>query len=67
MLLKKIHLAKLEVSTESDSFIGDSQISHTCDINSDDLAIVLRKDKWSCPSMYRYIICRYVSSKHLSK
>jgi hypothetical protein len=60
---EQIQSPEPEVSTESDSSIGDF---HTSDTDLVDLPIALRKDKRSCPSIYRYPISQYVSTKHLS-
>jgi hypothetical protein len=63
MVQEQIQSPEPEVSTESDSSIGDS---HTSDTDLVDLPIALRKDKRSCPSIYRYPISQNVSTKHLS-
>ncbi|KAI5392762.1 hypothetical protein KIW84_060074 [Lathyrus oleraceus] len=66
LLQKQIQSPELEVSTENDSSSDDCAISDTCDTNPVDLPIALRKDKRSCPSLYRHPISQYVSTKHLS-
>ncbi|KAI5420152.1 hypothetical protein KIW84_044075 [Lathyrus oleraceus] len=66
LLQKQIQSPELEVSTENDSSSDDCAISDTCDTNPVDLSIALRKDKRSCPSLYRHPISQYVSTKHLS-
>ncbi|KAI5386466.1 hypothetical protein KIW84_072843 [Lathyrus oleraceus] len=66
LLQKQIQSPEPEVSTENDSSSDDCAISDTCDTNPVDLPIALRKDKRSCPSLYRHPISQYVSTKHLS-
>ncbi|KAI5444626.1 hypothetical protein KIW84_013047 [Lathyrus oleraceus] len=66
LLHKQIQSPESEVSTKNDSSSDDSVISDTCDTNPVDLPIALRKDKRSCPSLYRHPISQYVSTKHLS-
>ncbi|KAI5418314.1 hypothetical protein KIW84_042814 [Lathyrus oleraceus] len=66
LLQKQIQSPEPEVSTENDSSSDDCAISDTCDTNPVDLPIALRKDKRSCPSLYRHHISQYVSTKHLS-
>ncbi|KAI5416211.1 hypothetical protein KIW84_041307 [Lathyrus oleraceus] len=66
LLQKQIQSPESEVSTENDSSSDDCAISDTCDTNPVDLPIALRKDKRSCPSLYRHPISQYVSTKHLS-
>ncbi|KAI5388327.1 hypothetical protein KIW84_074134 [Lathyrus oleraceus] len=66
LLQKQIQSPEPEVSTENDSSSDDCAISDTCDTNPVDLPISLRKDKRSCPSLYRHPISQYVSTKHLS-
>ncbi|KAI5405319.1 hypothetical protein KIW84_052193 [Lathyrus oleraceus] len=66
LLQKQIQPPEPEVSTENDSSSDDCAISDTCDTNPVDLPIALRKDKRSCPSLYRHPISQYVSTKHLS-
>ncbi|KAI5384698.1 hypothetical protein KIW84_071636 [Lathyrus oleraceus] len=66
LLQKQIQSPEPEVSTENDSSSDDCAISDTCDTNPVDLPIALRKDKRSCPSLYRHTISQYVSTKHLS-
>ncbi|KAI5424401.1 hypothetical protein KIW84_030549 [Lathyrus oleraceus] len=56
LLQKQIQSPKPEVSTENDSSSDDCAISDTCDTNPVDLPIALRKDKRSCPSLYRHPI-----------
>ncbi|KAI5423048.1 hypothetical protein KIW84_046161 [Lathyrus oleraceus] len=63
---KQIQSPEPEVSTENDSSSDDCAISDTYDTNPVDLPIALRKDKRSCPSLYRHPISQYVSTKHLS-
>lgn len=46
--------------------MGDSQILDTFYIDPNDLLIVLKKDKRSCPSKYRYHISQYVLFEHIS-
>ncbi|KAI5427708.1 hypothetical protein KIW84_032931 [Lathyrus oleraceus] len=65
LLQKQIQSPEPEVSTENDSSSDDCAISDTCDTNPVDLPIALRKDKRSCPSLYRHPISQYVSTKHL--
>ncbi|KAI5432456.1 hypothetical protein KIW84_036261 [Lathyrus oleraceus] len=66
LLQKQIQSPEPEVSTENDSSSDDCVISDTCDTNPVDLPIALRKDKRSCPSLYRHPISQYVSTKHIS-
>ncbi|KAI5401680.1 hypothetical protein KIW84_066232 [Lathyrus oleraceus] len=66
LLHKQIQSPEPEVSIENDSSGDDCAISDTCDTNPVDLPIALRKDKRSCPSLYRHPISQYVSTKHLS-
>ncbi|KAI5401693.1 hypothetical protein KIW84_066238 [Lathyrus oleraceus] len=66
LLHKQIQSPEPEVSTKNDSSSDDCAISDTCDTNPVDLPIALRKDKRSCPSLYRHPISQYVSTKHLS-
>lgn len=56
-----------EVPSENNSHIGDSHNFDTCDIDLNNLPIAWRKDTRFCPSMYRYHIFQYVSSKQLSR
>ncbi|KAI5384311.1 hypothetical protein KIW84_071355 [Lathyrus oleraceus] len=66
LLQKQIQSPEPEVIAENDSSSDDCAISDTCDTNPVDLPIALRKDKRSCPSLYRHPISQYVSTKHLS-
>ncbi|CAJ2656256.1 unnamed protein product [Trifolium pratense] len=54
------------VSTENVHPIDNSHISDTCDTDPNDVPLALRREKRSCPSIYRRPTSNFVSSKQLS-
>jgi hypothetical protein len=63
LLQTQLQLPEPEVSIETHNPISDSQSSDTCDTNTDDFPIALRKGKRSCA---KYPISQFVSTKNLS-